>query len=113
MNRKSALIVLAIAAAAGSAFADDITIDKTPFVSTNSRGEVMAQFVQYKQAGINPHATSYNPLKYFHSVKSREQVQQEFMTSREVVQAMNAEDSGSSWLAAHRGQEAGTSLASR
>jgi hypothetical protein len=113
MNRKSALIVLALAAAAGSAFADDITIDNTPFVSTLSRDEVMAQFVQYQQTGINPHSISYNPLKYFHSVNSREQVQQEFVASREVVQAMNGEDSGSSWLAAHRAQETGTSLASR
>ena len=113
MNRKSALIVLALAASAGSAFADDITIDNTPFVSTLSRDEVMAQFVQYRQTGINPHATSYNPLKYFRSVKSREQVQQEFVASRELVQAMNGEDSGSSWLAAHRAQELGTSLASR
>ena len=113
MNRKSALIVLALAAAAGSAFADDITIDNTPFASTLSRGEVMAQFVQHKQAGINPHAASYNPLKHFRSVKSREQVQQEFVAARESVQAMNGEDSGSSWLAAHRAQEAGTSLAAR
>jgi uncharacterized protein DUF4148 len=113
MNRKSALIVLALAAAAGSAFADDITIDNTPFASTLSRVEVMAQFVQYKQAGVNPHASSYNPLKYFGSVKSREQVQQEFLASREEAQAMTAEDSGSSWLAGHRAQEAGTSLAAR
>lgn len=113
MNRKSALIVLALAAAAGSAFADDITIDTTPFVSTLSRDEVMAQFVQYKQAGINPHSISYNPLKYFRSVKSREQVQQEFQSSRQLVQAMNGEDSGSSWLSAHRGQQPETGLASR
>jgi hypothetical protein len=112
MKTRSALIVLALAAA-GSAFADDITIDNTPFVSTLSRGEVMAQLVQYKQAGINPHATSYSPLKYFRSAKSREQVQQEFVASREVVQAMNAEDSGSSWLSAHRSQQAGSNLASR
>ena len=113
MNRKSTLVVLALVAAAGSAFADDITIDNTPFVSTLTRQEVMAQLVQYQQAGINPHATSYNPLKYFSSAKSRGEVQQEFLASRQTVQAMNGEDSGSSWLTAHRGQEAGTSLASR
>ena len=113
MNRKSTLIVLALAAAAGSALADDITIDNTPFTSTLSRGQVMAQFVQFKQAGVNPHATSYNPLKSFRSVKSQQQVQQEYMASREQVQAMNGEDSGAAWLAAHRSQVADTSLASR
>ncbi len=113
MNRNFALIAVFAAAAATSAFADDITIDSTPFTSTRARAEVQAELAQYKQAGVNPWSTSYNPLKYFHSVKSREEVQQEFVASRELVQAMNGEDSGSSWLAAHRGQETGTSLASR
>jgi len=113
MNRNFALIAVFAATAATSAFADDITIDPTPFVSTRARAEVQAELAQYKQEGVNPWSISYNPLKYFHSAKSRDEVQQEFVASRELVHAMNGEDSGSSWLAAHRGQETGTSLASR
>ncbi|HXE48270.1 MAG TPA: DUF4148 domain-containing protein [Ramlibacter sp.] len=113
MNRNFALIAVFAAAATTSAFADDITIDPTPFVSTRARAEVQAELAQYKQEGVNPWSISYNPLKYFHSEKSREQVQQEFVASRDAVKAMTGEDSGSAYLAAHRGQETGTSLASR
>ena len=111
MNRNTTLIALALAAASTGAFADDITIDTTPFVSTKSRAQVMQELAQYQQAGVNPHATSYNPLKYFRSTKSREQVAQEFAASREEVRAMTAEDSGSAWIAAHRAQPAGSQLA--
>jgi Domain of unknown function (DUF4148) len=48
--------------AAGNAMADDITIDTTPFTSTKSRAEVLADLAQYKQAGVNPWSTSYNPM---------------------------------------------------
>ena len=44
MNRKS-LIALAIVAASGAAFADDITVDTTPFVSTATRAEVCAEYI--------------------------------------------------------------------
>ena len=40
MNRNIAIAILAAAAATGNAFADDITIDTTPFVSSRSRTEV-------------------------------------------------------------------------
>ena len=113
MKRNFALIAVFAATAATSAFADDITIDPTPFVSTRARTEVQAELAQYKQEGVNPWSISYNPLKYFHSAKSREEVQQEFVASRDTVKAMTGEDSGSSYLAAHRVPGAGTTLAGR
>jgi Domain of unknown function (DUF4148) len=100
MNRNliSAVVLAAAALGAGQAFADDITIDTTPFTSTKSRAEVQAELSQYKAAGVNPWSTSYNPLKSFQSTKSVADVRGEFLASRNEVAAMNAEDSGSAYL---------------
>lgn len=92
-------LVIGAAAAAGSAFADDITIDPTPFVSTRSRAEVLADLKQYKRAGINPWSRSYNPLAGFKSQKSRGEVVGEYIAGRAIVSAFNGEDSGSAYLA--------------
>jgi ABC-type tungstate transport system permease subunit len=64
MNRNiaSAIVIALASVAAGNAMADDITIDTTPFTSTKSRAEVLADLAQYKQAGVNPWSTSYNPM---------------------------------------------------
>ena len=100
MNRKIAsALVIAVAAAAGNAFADDITVDPTPFSGTKSRVEVQAELGQYKAAGVNAWSTQYNPLKQFRSAKTREAVVAEYIAARDEVAALNSEDSGSAYLA--------------
>ena len=114
MNRNIASILAITAAAfAGNALADDITIDTTPFAATKSRVEVQAELAQYKQAGVNPWSTQYNPLKQFKSATTRAQVVAEYVASRDKVAALNGEDSGSSYLAQGNGRtvDASTTLA--
>ena len=48
---------------------------------------------------MNPWSTSYNPLRAFKSNVSREQVVADYVASRDVVAAINSEDSGSASLA--------------
>lgn len=99
-NRTIATLAVALAAAtAGTAFADDITIDTTPFTSTKARAEVQAELSQFKKAGVNPWSTQYNPLKSFQSTKTVAQVRAEYVADRAEVAALNAEDSGASYLA--------------
>jgi hypothetical protein len=101
MNRYLIASVLAIAAASTNvAFADDITVDPHPFHSSLTRAEVQAQLHQYKAAGVNPWSTSYNPVARFQGSRTRAEVTAEFLQARDEVNALNAEDSGSSWLAA-------------
>ena len=116
MNRIAFIGTLVIATAATSAFAGttylgDIAVESTPFVSTRTQAEVQAELAQYKQAGVNPWSTSYNPLKYFRSAKARAQVEQDYLASRDEVRAITAEDSGSSYLAQHRVRGTGSQLA--
>ena len=113
MNRNAFFGILVLATAATGAFADDITIDPHPFVSSKTKAEVQAELAQYKQAGVNPWSTTYNPLKYLRSTKSRAQVEQEYIASRDEVRAMTAEDSGSSYLALHRVRASGSQLAAQ
>jgi hypothetical protein len=112
MNRNIAsALVIAAAAVAGNAFADDITVDTTPFVSSKSRAEVVAELGQFKKAGTSPWSTQYNPLAKFQSAKSRAQVTAEYVADREAVAALNSEDSGSAYLTAARRVNNGTTLA--
>lgn len=98
MNRNIALAAV-LAVAASGAFADDITIDTTPFVSTRTRAEVQAELGQYQKAGVNPWSTSYNPLRTFTGGKTRAEVRAEFLADREQVRALTGEDSGSAYFA--------------
>ena len=101
MNRFALASFLAIAAASTSvAFADDITVDPHPFMSSSTRAEVQAQLQQHKAAGVNPWSTSYNPLARFTSSRTRAEVHAEFLRSRAEVAALNGEDSGSAYLTA-------------
>jgi hypothetical protein len=93
-----------------AAYADDPSIDP-PFVSTRTTAEVQAELKAYKAAGVNPWANHYNPLKYFKSTKTREQVMAEFFAGREQATAFNGEDSGSQYLSAHRGVAPATQFA--
>jgi hypothetical protein len=100
MNRYILSSLLAISAAVSStAFADDITVDTTPFTSTKSRAEVQAELSQYQRAGVNPWAQDHNPLADFRSTRTRAQVTAEYIADRDQVEAMTREDSGSSYLA--------------
>lgn len=96
MNRKSLLIALAIAAAAGSSFAESYTEHNTPFASTASRADVVAQRAQQ---GANPWSNRYDPLAQFRSSRTRAEVVAEYIAHRDVVNALNGEDSGSNFLA--------------
>lgn len=111
MNRKSTIAALIAIAATSSAFAGtslagDISIDDTAFTSTRTRAEVQAELAQFKQAGVNPWSTSYNPLRDFRSEKTREQVTAEYQASRDSVAANTSEDSGSAFAAANKSTEA-------
>jgi hypothetical protein len=112
MNRKIALALVATLAAAGNAFADDITIDNNAFVSTRSRAEVQAELAQFKQSGVNPWANNYNQLRGFQSTKTRTQVAGEYVAARDQVAALTGEDSGSASLARARTGVAASTLAS-
>lgn len=103
MNARIVLSSLVLAAFAGTAFAETPTIVTEPFVSTKSVAEVRAELDAYKAAGVNPWATSYQPLKYFKSTASRDVVVADYLASRNEVKALNGEDSGSAYLAQLRG----------
>jgi len=112
MNRNIAsALVIAAAAVAGNAFADDITIAPA-FVPSATRAQVQAELQQYKQAGVNPWSTSYNPLRGFQSGQTRAQVTADYLRARGEVAAFQGEDSGSFYLAqAHTPAERSTTLA--
>lgn len=101
MNRT--LFVAALSLAAFAAHADDADASgqfAAAVAGKAARTEVQAQLASYKQAGVNPWSTSYNPLKSFQSTRSRAEATAEYLASRDSVAAMTREDSGSSFLAA-------------
>ena len=74
---------------------------------------MQTELAEYQKPGINPWSTSYNPLKYFRSTKTRPEVTAEYLASRDEVHALTGEDSGSAWLrAAAQPASAARSLAS-
>jgi hypothetical protein len=99
MNRPYAISLAIALVAAGNAFADDITVDPNPFVSTASRAQVRDELMQSRKAGINIWADDYNPMADFRSSMTRAEVTAEFLASRNAVAALTSEDSGSSYLA--------------
>lgn len=109
MNRTLAAVALSLVAVS-SAYADDITIDNTPFVSTLSRAQVNAQLQQFQRSGVNPWALQYDPRSQFHSTATREQVRAEYLKARAETAALTGEDSGSALLSA-RARSAASVLA--
>jgi hypothetical protein len=95
MNRIPVIAIAIAALGATAAYAGDITIDPTPFVSTRTRAEVQAQLAQ---PGPNVWATSYNQLAQFQSQRTRAEVKAEYLAARSQVEALTAEDSGSAYL---------------
>ena len=112
MNRKLAttLTIASTAAAAfafaaitsGNAYADDITIDPNPFVSTRTRAEVQAEVMGQAEAlrmASSEWSMQLGAPVSPHSTLTRVQAKQEYIATRHEVNALNAEDSGSSYLA--------------
>jgi len=105
MNRITRIAAIALSfAAAGTAFADDITIDTTPHASLKSRGDVQAEMAQYQQQRVNPWSFSYNVLTGFKSQRTRAEVLAEVNAARASgeLAALASEDSGSAYLAQAR-----------
>ena len=103
MNRIAIASLIAAASFAGSAFAESPIYGNEVFTGSKSRADVQAELGAYKQAGVNPWSTSYNPLKGFQSATTREAVTNAYLASRNEVRALTGEDSGSAHLAQARG----------
>lgn len=114
MNR-FAITLLAVSAAAfgGQALAESPNaVPEQAFTSAKSRAEVQADLAQFRQAGVNPWSTSYNPLRGFKSTADRADVTAQYIAARDEVAALGREDSGAAYLARNgRAQPAGTTLA--
>jgi len=106
----TAAAALALAAMSARAYADDPTIDPTPFVSTKTRAEVRAEVMQGQQfrQAYGEWPTEMKPLQ---SSLTREQVRNEYIASRNEVKALTGEDSGSFYLASKQGAQNGVMVA--
>jgi hypothetical protein len=108
MNRNLRLLTITIVASAvgysGSARADDITIDPTPFVPSASRAQVRAELDAFNKSGVSPWATHYDHPRNFKSSASRAQVTAEYIRERAAVASMTGEDSGSTYMTELRHQ---------
>jgi hypothetical protein len=96
-----------------AAYADDITIDSTPFVSTKTRAEVQAEVMGHAEqlrVAYGEWPTEMNRAPS-HSSLTRAQVRDEYLASRDEVKAFTGEDSGSSYLAARHSADKGIMLA--
>lgn len=96
-----AAAVLATTVAPNKAYGDDITIDNTPFVSTRSRAEVQAELMNQVQS-VRSDATEWslqgNQMQRVASTYTSEQAVAEYKVSRDLVRALNGEDSGSAYF---------------
>jgi hypothetical protein len=125
MNRKlasalsitstAAAIFAAAAIASGNAYADDITVDTTPFVSSKTRAEVRAEVMgqsEQLRTASSEYSMQLNHAALPVSAYTRAQATAEYIAARNQVNALNAEDSGSSYFAAlPRGMSTGVILA--
>lgn len=102
----AAAAAAAVAMASGKAFADDITINNTPFVSTLSRAEVRDDLL--KNSRLARELASEWSMQYNHSsppgrtAYTGAQVRAEYAASRDEVRQLNGEDSGSMYLSMKR-----------
>lgn len=100
MNKLTFIAAIAIAAA-GSAWADDITIDNTVFVATKTRAEVKSELARARADGSLAMMTAdYIPAQRFASTLTRQEVLAEVRAHRDgLAVAMTGEDSGAFYLA--------------
>lgn len=86
--------LLAVAVIASTpAYADDITVEQSPFASSRTRAEVSAE-LKTPYPGGNPWSGAYNMFQA-RSTATSAQVQAEYLTSRDSANAFHGEDSGS------------------
>jgi hypothetical protein len=96
-----AAALAATAMATSKAYADDITIDNTPFVSSRSRAEVRDELMRptdLVKAGTTEWTLQQNSASPIKSSYSSQQAKAEYKTSRQLVSALNGEDSGSAYF---------------
>jgi hypothetical protein len=109
MNR-TALILAAALSLAGLAARAESPDPAGQFAaraaSTVSRAQVEAELRAFRQHGVDPWADEYDQLASFRSGRTRAEVVGEFLANRDAAAAMNAEDSGSGYLAAHKPAQA-------
>lgn len=115
MNKLISIAALSIAAAAGSVFADDITIDNTVFVATKTRAEVRTELKQARADGSLAALTEdFVPVRTAASGLTRQEVRAEMRVNRDAgfAAAMTGEDSGAFYLSqAGRADAPGTWMA--
>ena len=100
---KTLTFAAALLLCAGAAFADDPTVDTTPFSAVKSRADVQAELAA-SRSQPNPYSIRYNPLAMMAPKARRADVQAELAVARDSgeIVAMTGEDSGSTWLAQHQ-----------
>jgi hypothetical protein len=99
MNRKIALTFVLASVAAAGAFAETPMVDSTPFKASMTREQVRAELQQHRKSGVDPFADGYNQLNEFRSTRTRAEVKADYIASRDMVSALNSEDSGARYLA--------------
>jgi uncharacterized protein DUF4148 len=92
-----AAAAVAAALVSTSAYAESPTIDNTPFVSSKTRAEVQAE-LKAPFIGGDPWSSRYNMFARGGALTT-EQVRGAYKMSRDEVNALTAEDSGSAFLA--------------
>ena len=93
----AAAVAAAAAIASSDAFADDVTVDTQPFVSTMTRAQVRSEIKRSDLAAFDEWSLQNRPAQ-FKSSLTRQQVRAEYVANRDEVRALTAEDSGSSYF---------------
>jgi hypothetical protein len=93
----TAIALISVAVIASTpAYADDITVEQSPFVSSRTREEVSAD-LKVPFRGGNPWSGAYNMFQG-RSTAISEQVRGEYIMNRDRVNAFHGEDSGSVYI---------------
>lgn len=101
-----ALLAVAVIAST-TAYADDITVEQSPFVSSRTREEVSAE-LKIPYPGGNPWSGAYNMFEA-RSTATSEQIQGEYIMTRDRANAFHGEDSGSVYISKAQGSVAPSS----
>ncbi|HSW19474.1 MAG TPA: hypothetical protein VLJ86_19800 [Ramlibacter sp.] len=96
-----AVATLAGALAGGAAFAEDIRMETTPFVSTAQRAQVANDFRQQSLRARHSDDFAYeNPQLRTRTSLTRAQAKGEYVAARKEVAAVTSEDSGAAYFRA-------------